>query len=113
MKQRYALASTASALTLGLCRNHTTPTLTRHIVQSPCTPLAIEVYSEKQTGTDTDRDGYRGLICVIETSDVDELAEYVEPEKAVAECREECRDAPLWTREVVRARSVEEDEVTE
>jgi SOS response regulatory protein OraA/RecX len=30
--------------------------------------------------------------------DVDELVEYVEREKAVAERREERRDAPLWTR---------------
>src|SRR5699024_2401920 len=33
-------------------------------------PAAIEVYSDKQTGTDTDRDGYRELMEAVENGEV-------------------------------------------
>ena len=36
-------------------------------------PSAIEVYIDKQTGTDTDRDGYRDLMKAVEASDVDRV----------------------------------------
>lgn len=36
-------------------------------------PAAIEVYTDKQTGTDTDRDGYRELIEAVEAGDVERV----------------------------------------
>ncbi|EMA43598.1 recombinase family protein [Halococcus saccharolyticus] len=36
-------------------------------------PAAIEVYSDKQTGTDTDRDGYRELMEAVEAGDVERV----------------------------------------
>ena len=36
-------------------------------------PTAIEVYSDKQTGTDTDRDGYRELMEAIEAGDIERI----------------------------------------
>ncbi|WP_256686122.1 recombinase family protein [Halococcus qingdaonensis] len=36
-------------------------------------PSVIEVYSDKQTGTDTDRDGYRELMEAIEDGDVERV----------------------------------------
>lgn len=36
-------------------------------------PTAIYVYSDKQTGTDTDRDGYRDLMEAVEAGDVERV----------------------------------------
>jgi len=36
-------------------------------------PSAIEVYSDKQTGTDTDRDGYRDLMEAVESGEVERV----------------------------------------
>ena len=36
-------------------------------------PAAIEVYSDKQTGTDTDRDGYRELMEAVESGDIERV----------------------------------------
>ena len=36
-------------------------------------PAAIEVYTDKQTGTDTDRDGYRKLMEAVERGDVERV----------------------------------------
>ena len=36
-------------------------------------PTAIEVYSDKQTGTDTDRDGYRELMEAVESGEAERV----------------------------------------
>lgn len=36
-------------------------------------PAAIEVYSDKQTGTDTDRDGYRELMEAVESGEIERV----------------------------------------
>ena len=36
-------------------------------------PPSIEMYSDKQTGTDTDRDGYRDLMEAVEAGDVERV----------------------------------------
>ncbi|MGN8216560.1 recombinase family protein [Halococcus salifodinae] len=36
-------------------------------------PSSIEVYSDKQTGTDTDRDGYRDLMRAIESGEIERV----------------------------------------
>jgi DNA invertase Pin-like site-specific DNA recombinase len=36
-------------------------------------PAAIEVYSDKQTGTDTNRDGYRDLMRAIENDEIERV----------------------------------------